>query len=498
MNDLSSWIDRWSSLTVLVVGDVMLDAYLSGEANRLCQEAPVPVVAIDQRQDFPGGAANVAANVAALGARPILLSVIGQDAEGDRLVNSLGARSVEADYLIASPDRGTLAKQRVVAQDQLLLRFDQGSTAAISAELETQLIDRLTQVFPQVDAVIISDYGYGILTPKVIETIAELQTQQNRILVVDSKQLANYQRVQPTAVKPNYGETIRLLDLSGQKIDRVSQIMPCGDRLLKLTGAKIVAATLDSEGAILFQVNQPPLHILAQPVPANQTSGAGDTFITTLALSLAAEMPLPIAAQLTHTATQIVTQQPGTSICTANQLRQQSQAEKPIVSNKRILDRSQIDRCLEVHRTAGQRIVFTNGCFDLLHPGHVTYLQQAKALGDVLVVGVNSDESVRQLKGMGRPVNSLDDRLTVLAALESVNYVIPFSELTPHHLIELIRPDIFVKGGDYTRETLPEASLVEQLGGEVYILPFVDDRSTTRIINQIRSVSPIPPSQLYC
>ncbi|MEP0912802.1 D-glycero-beta-D-manno-heptose 1-phosphate adenylyltransferase [Leptolyngbya sp. GB1-A1] len=498
MNDLLSSIDRWSSFSVLVVGDVMLDAYLAGDANRLCQEAPVPVVAIDQRQDFPGGAANVAANVAALGARPVLLSVIGQDSEGDRLLHSLQQRSLEGNHLIVSHDRATLAKQRIVSQNQILLRFDQGSTAAISAELETGIIDRLTQLFPQVDAVILSDYGYGILTPRLIETIAQLQAQHDRTLVIDSKQLANYQRVKPTAVKPNYGETIRLLELPVQKGDRVAQVLPCGDRLLELTGAKIVAVTLDSEGAVLFQTGSSPIQIPAQPVPANHTSGAGDTFITALALSLAAQASVSIAAQIAKTATQIVVQQTGTSVCTANQLRQQFQPDRPAVSNKRILDRAQIVRCLEAHRTAGKRIVFTNGCFDLLHSGHVTYLQQAKALGDVLIVGVNSDESVRQLKGMGRPVNALDDRLTVLTALESVDYVIPFSELTPHHLIEIIRPDVFVKGGDYTRETLPEAPLVEQLGGVVHILSFVENRSTTRTIEQIRSVSAAPsPPQLY-
>jgi D-beta-D-heptose 7-phosphate kinase/D-beta-D-heptose 1-phosphate adenosyltransferase len=500
MNNLSHllhFVDRWSSLTVLVMGDVMLDAYLSGDANRLCQEAPVPVVAIDQRQDFPGGAANVAANVTALGAHPVLLSVIGQDTEGDRLLQSLQQRSVAANHLIVSPDRSTLAKQRIVAQDQLLLRFDQGSTGAISAELETVLIDRLTQLFPQVGAVIVSDYGYGILTPRLIETIASLQSQHDRVLVVDSKQLVRYQSVRPTAVKPNYGETIRLLELPAQKSDRMTQILPYGDRLLELTGAKIVAVTLDSEGAIFFQPSYPPIEIPAQPVSANQTSGAGDTFITALALSLATEASISTAAQLARATTQIVTQQTGTSVCTANQLRQQFQPPS-IASGKRILDRSQIAQCLATRRTAGQRIVFTNGCFDLLHSGHVTYLQQAKAFGDVLIVGVNSDESVRQLKGMGRPVNSLDDRLTVLAALESVNYVIPFSELTPHHLIEIIRPDVFVKGGDYTRETLPEASLVEQLGGVVHILPFVENRSTTRTIEQIRSVSSASPPQLYC
>lgn len=468
----------------------MLDCYLQGQSNRLCQEAPVPVVAVEQRQDFPGGAANTAANVAGLGAKVRLLSVIGQDGEGDRLQQVLQQRNVDAE-LIKTPHRTTLSKQRVVAQNHLLLRFDQGTTEPIDLALENQFIDRLAQHFSVCDAVIVSDYGYGILTPRIIQAIVDLQNQYSRVVMVDSKQLSAYQAVKPTIVKPNYPETIRLLELTAQKERRAEQIMPYGDRLLELSGAAMVAATLDREGVILFQPNQPPLHQKATPVPANQTSGAGDTFISALTLSLTAQIPTAEALSLASAATAIVVQQPGTSVCTVEQLRQSILQSIPgeACLQKQISDRTMLANCVQFYRQSGKKVVFTNGCFDILHAGHITYLEQAKALGDVLIIGVNSDESVRQLKGIGRPVNSLADRLTVLSALGCVDHVVPFSESTPHHLIQIVRPDIFVKGGDYTRNTLPEADLVESFGGIVKILPYMNDRSTTGTIEKIRSFS---------
>jgi len=483
MNSNLSLINTWKSLTVLVIGDVILDCYLNGTADRLCREAPVPIVAIEQCQEFPGGAANTAANVASLGAEVFLLSVIGEDIAGDRLKHVLNQRGVNPQYLITDADRSTLAKHRVVADSQLLVRFDQGSVEAISSYTEHQLIQHLTNLFVQCDAIIISDYNYGILTSAVIQTLGDLQTKHPRVLVVDSKHLANYRSLKPTAVKPNYAETTQLLKLPKQSGQRAEQILPYGDHLLNLTGAEMVAVTLDFEGALLFERNQSPCRTTARPAPQNQTSGAGDTYISTLALALAAGAPAHTAALLASTATAVVVQQPGTTTCRFEQLHQFLNG-----SEKLITDASDLAAKVQCHRAMGDRIVFTNGCFDILHPGHATYLAQAKALGSILIVGVNSDESVRRLKGPERPVNPLADRLTILAALESVDYVVPFSESTPHDLIRIICPDIYVKGGDYTREMLPEADLVESLGGVVEILPFVGDRSTTRIIRQICAI----------
>ncbi|MDX2215232.1 MAG: D-glycero-beta-D-manno-heptose 1-phosphate adenylyltransferase [Oculatellaceae cyanobacterium bins.114] len=496
--DLIRLVNAWSSLSVLVIGDVMLDCYLNGTAHRLCQEAPVPVVAVNQRQDFPGGAANVAANVASLGATVRLVSVIGDDVEGDRLRQALAHNQVTTADVFITPTRTTLAKQRVLAADQLLVRFDQGSTEAIAPDLEDGVIEHLTAEFARCDAVIVSDYGYGILTPRIIQTLASLQARYPCVLTVDSKRLSAYQKVGVTLVKPNYTEATQLLGIPQQSEHRVEQITAWGDRLLALTGADTVAVTLDAEGAAIFQLGQSPIHTPAKSVPAQQTSGAGDTYISAFTLSLASGGTVAIASSIAAAATAVVVQQTGTTLCSATALRHtftvpsqtalsQTNSSKTNSSQtiKIISDRTTLSSCVQQLHAADRRIVLTNGCFDILHAGHVSYLAQAKALGDVLIVGVNVDETVRHLKGSDRPVNALPDRLAVLAALECVDYLVPFTELMPHALIRAICPAVFVKGGDYTRDTLPEAALVEELGGQVQILPYVSDRSTTKLIHHI-------------
>jgi D-beta-D-heptose 7-phosphate kinase/D-beta-D-heptose 1-phosphate adenosyltransferase len=485
-SDLLHLIDSWTSLTVLVIGDAILDSYLNGSTDRLCREAPAPVVAIQQQLDVPGGAANTATNLASLGGRTVFLSVIGADAEGDRLQQALEQRGVSTAHLVRSDQRKTLAKQRVLAGSQILVRLDQGSTEDLSAEMEQQMIVHLNEQFPQCDAVVISDYNYGILTPRLLHALESLQKQFPKTLVIDSRHLHTYHQFGATAVKPNYDEAIHLLGLSKQQHDRAEQIEPYGDRLLNLTGAAIVAVTLDAEGAIVFERGNSPVRTYARPMPQNQTSGAGDTFISALTLALASAASTTTASTLASAATAIIVRQSGTTACRAEELRQFIiDAHSP---GKLILDQSDLATYVQQYRSAGRRIVFTNGCFDILHPGHVAYLSQAKVLGDVLIIGVNSDESVRQLKGEGRPVNPLSDRLTVLSALSCVDHVIPFGDRTPHDLIRIICPDVYVKGGDYTRDTLPEADLVEELGGAVRILPYVDNRSTTRLIHQIRAL----------
>ncbi|MBF2048072.1 MAG: D-glycero-beta-D-manno-heptose 1-phosphate adenylyltransferase [Elainella sp. C42_A2020_010] len=487
--DLFQLIDAWKSLRLLVIGDAILDGYLSGDANRLCREAPAPVVAVNQRQDVPGGAANTAANLASLGARTQLLSVIGADLEGERLRQALEHRGVSTALLISSEERQTLAKQRVMADSQILVRLDQGSTGPISPALEQALIDRLVEQFRNCDAVVISDYDYGLVTPRLIQTLADLQAAQPRIVVIDSRRLERFRSVGATAVKPNYEEALQLLGLARQSTARANQITAYGDRLLDVTGAAMVAVTLDREGAVVFEPGQLPIRTDARPVPPNQTSGAGDTYISALTLALAAGATPTTAALLAATATAIVVRQPGTTVCRVEELQQlllSDSSSQP--SGKLILDQSDLASLVQQYRAAERQIVFTNGCFDILHPGHVAYLTQAKALGDVLIVGVNTDESVQQLKGNDRPINPLSDRLTVLAALNCVDYVVPFAELTPKNLIRIVCPHIYVKGGDYTRETLPEADLVESLGGVVRILPYVDNRSTTRLIAQIQAL----------
>jgi D-beta-D-heptose 7-phosphate kinase/D-beta-D-heptose 1-phosphate adenosyltransferase len=480
---LTRWIDGFAGRRVLVLGEAILDTYLEGTARRLCPEAPAPVVDLTARREMPGGAANAAVNTASLGADVCMISAIGDDAEGRRLRRARArARPPRANSRPPRPPR-TLAKQRVVAESRVLLRFDQGDTGPIASRTEAALIDRLTGCWDACEAVIVSDYGYGIVTPGVRARLAALQAARPRVLVVDGKRSGAYRGVGPTAVKPNFAEVARLL--GGDAIrhcERIDWVIARGERVLELTGARIATVTLDADGALVFERDRPPYRAYAQPARHEQASGAGDTFVAALALALVAGADAPAAADLATAAAAVVVAKAGTAVCTAGELRAQVSSDA-----KPAADRAALAARLDASRRQGKRIVFTNGCFDILHRGHVSYLSRAKALGDVLVVGVNSDASIRRLKGPTRPINALEDRVQVLAALSCVDHVIPFDEDTPHNLLRVVRPHVFAKGGDYTRDSLPEASLVEALGGAVHILPYLADRSTTDIIARIRA-----------
>ncbi|MCW5851873.1 MAG: D-glycero-beta-D-manno-heptose 1-phosphate adenylyltransferase [Anaerolineae bacterium] len=485
-------IDQFARLNVIVIGDAMLDSYLEGTVSKLCREAPVPVIAIEERKDAPGGAANVAANLRSLGARVHFLSVIGDDSEGRRLRRAMEERGIPAENVLVHPTRQTLAKHRVVATAHMLVRFDQGTTTDLDDDTEQALIDRLVALYPRCDAVLVSDYGYGVLTPRIRRVLADLQRFAPRILVVDAKDLAAYRHVGITAVKPNYGEAVRLLGLDQveEAQARADMMAEQGARVLDITGAHIAAITLDTDGGLIFERGHAPYRTYARPAPHSRAAGAGDTFATTLLLALAAGAQTPAAAELASAAAAVVVAKDGTSTCSVDELR-----EAVSSVGKQITDRARLASRVEYYRRQGQRIVFTNGCFDILHRGHITYLNRAKALGDILIVGMNSDDSIRRLKGESRPINSLDDRLQVLAALSCVDHVVAFDEDTPTELIRIVRPDVFVKGGDYRRESLPEAPLVEELGGQVHLLPYLQDRSTTGIIERIQAATHRPTPQ---
>jgi D-beta-D-heptose 7-phosphate kinase/D-beta-D-heptose 1-phosphate adenosyltransferase len=476
-------IETFDTLDVLVIGDAMLDSYLAGAAGELCREAPVPIVKVSERVDMPGGAANTAVNVRSLGSRATLLSVIGDDAEGRLLQRSLADRGVATEHVLIRPGRQTLAKQRVLAAEQLLVRFDQGSTSAVDPATEQALIERLAGLFPRCDAIIISDYGYGIVTPGMIAALTRLQSRDPRILVADSKNLAALSAVGITAAKPNYAESMRLLGTptDDDRTSRAEQIAARSHELLDITGARIVATTLDTDGAILVERGGVPYRTYAQPTRDANAAGAGDTFLSALALALAAGADTPAAAEIAAAAAAVVVGKPGTAACEAADLRAAFAGE-----GNYLTDLARLVARVADYRRQGRRIVFTNGCFDILHRGHITYLNRAKTLGDILIVGMNTDASVRRLKGPQRPINTLEDRAQVLAALSCVDELIAFDEETPIQLIRALRPDVFVKGGDYTRATLPEAPIVKQLGGTVEILPYLHDRSTSSIIERIR------------
>ena len=495
---------RLRGLRALVIGDAMLDTYLRGATDRLCPEAPVPVVNVTSREDRPGGAANTAVNLRALGADVTLLAAIGADPEGAALQSALVAEGISTDALTVSQTRRTLVKQRVFAGSQLLVRFDQGSAGPLAADAELAIVRRIQPLVREADAIVISDYGYGVVTPRVIEALADARRSAPRVLVVDAKDLPAYRAASPTAVKPNYREAARLLgldrDARGRALvggdasdprgdERARTIEPFGRDLLARTGARIVAVTLDREGAIFFERGREPFRTFARPAEHARAAGAGDTFGAALSLALSAGADLPTAAEIASAAAAIVVAKDGTATASLAEVAARIEGVDKIAASA-----ADLAPHLEAYRRRGARVVLTSGCFDLLHRGHVTYLSAAKALGDVLLVGLNTDAGVRRLKGEARPINPFADRAAVLAGLSCVDRVVAFDEDTPEALVTAVRPHVFVKGGDYTRASLPEARAVEAAGGEVRILPFIDDRSTTSLIARIRaSPTPEPP-----
>lgn len=484
--DLARLADAFRGLRVSVFGDPLLDVYLEGRCERLCREAPIPVVQVDVVRDAPGGAANVAANAAALGARVRLIGLIGDDAEGARLRAALERLDVATGDIVTTPRRRTVAKHRLVEDGQILARFDHGGPDVAPPLSDALVCERVRRALDDSDVVIVSDYGYGSVSSAALGALAQRPKRARVQLVADGHDLRRLAPLAPTAVKPSYDEIARLLggQAPSTSAGRVEWVGAHADAILQTTAARIAAVTLDRDGALVLERGRAPYRTYSRPARASRATGGGDTFVAALALALAAGADTPEAAEIASAAAAVVVRQDGTAACTAHELR-----ELIAGNEKRVADAPGLRTIVAQARARGSRIVFTNGCFDILHRGHVTLLNRAKGLGDVLVVGVNSDASVRRVKGASRPINSLDDRLKVLAALSYVDYVVAFDADSPRDLIGEVRPDIYVKGGDYTRETLPETSLVESLGGAVCILPFVQDRSTSNLIARIRGAA---------
>ncbi len=478
-HDLVTLLDRFAGLRVLVVGEAMLDVDLEGQARGLCREAPVPVVALCRRRHAPGGAANTAANLAALGASVQLVSAVGDDDEADLLARALDGAGVDTSVLARRPRSTTIAKQRVVADGQIVARLDQGGDEPPDVDTEAALVAALADEAAEAHAVVVSDNGAGLMTSRLRRAVAETRT---GLLVVDAREPSAYRDARPSVVKPNYDEAVRLL--GARHLDpgpaRAEQIQAGSEELLARTGARLVCVTLDADGALLLEAGQPPYRTYARAVAHPRVSGAGDTFVSALTLALAAGGAPRAAVELAEGAAELVVTEAGTTTCTATALRQH------VAGADKALPLPALAEQVSAHRRSGKRIVFTNGCFDLLHRGHVGYLSRAKALGDVLVVGVNSDESVRRLKGADRPVCADSARVRVLSALSCIDHVIVFDQDTPGEIIEELRPEVYVKGGDYSRERLPEAAQVERLGGTLHFLPY-EDESTTSIIERIRT-----------
>jgi D-beta-D-heptose 7-phosphate kinase/D-beta-D-heptose 1-phosphate adenosyltransferase len=474
-------IDKFPLKTILVVGDIILDSYLKGTSTRLCREAPVPIVDIEKESRYPGGAANTAANVATLNAHCILASWVGQDIEGCSLTERLA--HIDIDNILTIQGRRTLFKQRIVADGQILARVDKGDTNDLLEDASERLAEILEEHYKAkaLDAIIVSDYGYGTITPQVLAKLSEL----NIRLIVDAKDLTKYRHLNVMAMTPNYAEAMAILGepLLSDRSDRIHQVLTHGDRLRHQLNTKILVITLDKDGAVLFE-RETESHYFSTTPQKGMVGGAGDTFLAAFTLSLCSGASAEVATQIGILAASSTITLPGTATCTHGQLRRSLLNEQ-----SKLLPIRELENTINACRIQGAKIVFTNGCFDLLHHGHIQHLREAAAQGDVLIVGLNTDQSIKRLKGDTRPINSFSDRAAMLSALPFVDFIMPLDDDNPIELIKKVRPDIFVKGGDYTSETLPEASIVKKLGGIVRILPFHAGYSTTQIVEKIKEPS---------
>ncbi|QIK39002.1 bifunctional D-glycero-beta-D-manno-heptose-7-phosphate kinase/D-glycero-beta-D-manno-heptose 1-phosphate adenylyltransferase HldE [Caldichromatium japonicum] len=457
---------------VLVVGDLMLDRYWSGETCRISPEAPVPVVRVASAEDRPGGAANVALNLARLGARTALAGVIGTDDAGAALEGQLQAQGI-ALGLVRRPGVPTITKLRVLSRHQQLIRLD--FEQSLAPEGADPLPDLIAHLLTEYDLLVLSDYAKGTLAdPRPLIALARAQ---GKPVLVDPKgrDFARYRGA---------------LLLTPNRAELEAVVGPCPDdarlreraEALRLElGLEALVVTLGERGMILVHAGK-TLHLPTRAREVYDVTGAGDTVIAVLAASLGAGVGLADACALANCAAGLVVGKLGTASLSVLELER---AYRGAVWQP-ILDRESLLAAVAAARAAGERIVMTNGCFDILHDGHVTYLQAAKRLGDRLIVAVNDDDSVRRLKGPGRPVNTLEQRMAVLAGLAAVDWVSPFSEDTPEDLILAVRPDILVKGGDYRIEEIAGAEFVIAQGGEVRIIDLVPGRSTSGIIRALR------------
>ena len=460
---------------VLIIGDVMLDRYWHGDASRVSPEAPVPVVHVGETEERPGGAANVALNTAALGARTRLLGVVGQDAAANSLESMLDTAGVVL-ALQRHPESRTVTKLRVISRQQQLIRLD-FEDGFQGAETDT-LLPVFRDALQECDVVVLSDYGKGALR-EASELIA-VARQAGKSVLVDpcSADFSRYRGA--SIITPNLDE----FEQAAGRCRSEQELVERAAGMMARFELAAILLTRGEHGMTLFRPGEPERHLPTQAREVFDVTGAGDTVIAVLAAALAAGEPLSSAMSLANLAAGIVVSRLGTASVSVPELCRAALSAHSAGCGD--MNEEQLLMVLAEARTRGERIVMTNGCFDILHAGHVAYLSKARRLGDRLVVAVNDDASVARLKGHGRPVNPLERRVAVLSALECVDWVVPFTEDTPERLICRASPDILVKGGDYRPDEIAGHDCVERSGGEVVALEYEDGCSTSEIIDRIR------------
>ena len=473
---------NWASKRLLVVGDVMLDKYIWGEVGRISPEAPVPVVRATHQSRQPGGAANVAMNLSRLGAQATVIGFTGGDDDEGLLAECLRAEGIAQEFQV-SAGFPTITKQRIVGGRQQMLRLDSERVGARPQRDYDKLIAASLAHLSGSHAVVLSDYAKGVLTPEVCQAVIQEARRLSIPVLVDPK-TADFSRYRgATTVCPNLGElsTAARLGAPGLEAGDMEQLLSAAERMVTALDLEFLTATLSDKGIALVR----PGNRLVAPAAARQVfdvSGAGDTVIAVLALCLASGLSAETAVQLANVAAGIVVGKVGTVPVEKHELLAALSPNIALHAEDKVVSRAELVTRVALWKANGERVVFTNGCFDLLHVGHITVLEKAHSFGDRLIVAINSDASVSALKGPTRPIVGETDRARVLAALAAVDAVCVFSESTPMELILATRPDVLVKGGDYNLDTVVGAQEVQSWGGQVKIVPIVPGFSTTRLI----------------
>ena len=462
---------------ILVVGDLMIDHYLWGKTDRISPEAPVPVIDVQNETEVLGGAGNVVNNLVALGADVSVASAIGADENGKRLTVMLKTLGVKTDALVTEPQRKTTRKSRVIASHQQVVRFDSETRQAITEETEAKILASIDKTLFLTDIVLLSDYGKGVLSDTLTQAIIQKCQKAGVKVLVDPKGYDYSKYRGATLVTPNKKEAS---EATGIAISDDESLKRAGFKLKNDLDLEMAMITLSEEGMAIFGETMRKIPTVAREV--YDVTGAGDTVLATLGYVLAAGGDIDEAARIANAAAAVVVGKLGSTTATWDEIIAYEKALHESTTDHRIKNREELAQTVEHLKKEGKTVVFTNGCFDILHLGHVKYLETAASFGDVLIVGVNSDESVRRLKGDDRPVNPEYDRAYLLAALDAVDYVTIFDEDTPYELIKIVQPDILVKGGDYKGKEVVGSDIAK----EVRLVDFVEGRSTTKTIEKMR------------
>jgi D-beta-D-heptose 7-phosphate kinase/D-beta-D-heptose 1-phosphate adenosyltransferase len=499
--ELLAEFDRLGRPRALVLGDLILDRYTFGDAERVSQEAPVILLRADQREARLGGAANVCNMLRGLGAEVSCAGVVGHDRDGELVQRLLDEAGVDSSALLDDRSRPTTVKERFIGRAQgrhphQMLRVDNEVRDPITAGLQRELLDRLLDRLSSFDVILVSDYAKGVCTPPLLRELIDRARQANVPLLVDPIRSHDYSRYRgATSMTPNRLEAEMA---TGLRISTAADAFVAARRLREQLGLDLGIITLDRDGMALVDRDGTANLFPTRPRAVYDITGAGDMALAMIGVALAARIAPAAALQLANVAAGLEVEKVGVAVIPRGEIRQrlvdesraaggnESCSDRLFVPQDKIVGLDELERLCQAHRIAGRKTVFTNGCFDLLHVGHVSYLAEARRLGDVLTVGLNSDASVRRLKGNTRPVIGERDRATMLAALAAVDHVVIFDEATPHHLLHRLRPDVLVKGGTYTPDEVVGHEVVSAYGGQVCVVGLVAGVSTTKIVESLK------------